>query len=532
MVTDLDEGVTDRIDGVFREWDRRDSPGCALGVYRDGELIHARGFGMANLEHGAPIRPDSIFHVASISKQFTSLCVALLEQDGALSLDDDIRALVPEIPDYGHTITIRHLIHHISGLRDQWDLLRLAGWREDDVITEGDVLEIAPRQTALNFPPGDQYLYSNTAYTLLAVIVRRASGKSLREFAAERVFRPLGMTRTHFHDDHREIVPGRTQAYVPGDDPKTYRISIPVFDLSGTTSLFTTVEDMARWDANFEHGTVGGDLLELRQTPARLNDGTSSSYGLGLRVGAHRGLEIVEHSGSDAGYRAHYVRVPSERLGVAVFANLSTIRPNRLAYAVLEAILGERMDPEEAPIELPEDQLARWTGIYRSPRTGNVQRVTLENGTLTLPLLDSTPLLPLDEHRFLLGPWRAGAVAFSETDGQVAMELRGGIEDRFEWVTDTPLDDIRLRDYVGFYTSDELGTEYTFTIEDGTLSWQRRKFSDTPLQSVLPDTFTHGGARFDFTRDATGTVDGFTVNTWRVRGVRFHRRGPSTTDQR
>ena len=524
MGATLDTGIIEQIDNVFQEWNRTDSPGCAVGVYRDGELAYASGFGMSNLEHGVPIRPDSIFHVASISKQFTAMCIALLDEDGALSLDDDIHTLVPEIPDYGHTIRIRHLIHHIGGLRDMWDLLRLAGWRQDDVITENDVLEIVPRQRALNFPPGDQYLYSNTGYTLLAVIVRRASGKSLREYAHDRIFAPLGMTRTHVHDDHTEIVHGRTQAYVPRGGNSGYSISIPVFDLSGTTSLFTTVEDLARWDANFDTGTVGGDLLELRQTAALLNDGTSSGYGFGLRVGTHRGVEIVEHSGADAGYRAHYVRVPLERLGVSVFANLSTIRPNRLAYAVLEVILGERMELEEEPVELHAPQLERWVGFYRSPRTGNVQQVAVNDGQLTLPVLDNTPLLPLEDHRFLVGPWRAGTLTFSETNSHIEMTLRGGLEDTFERVAETMPDASPILDYVGSYTSDELGTDYCFALDGDRLVWQRRKFSDKPLTPMLPDTFSHEGTRFDFSRDANGTVDGFTVNTWRVRGVHFARR--------
>ena len=254
------EIVAERIDSIFEEWDDNSSPGCALGIIHNGQIVYSRGHGMANLEHGIVISPGSIFHVASISKQFTDICVAMLAEEGLLSLDDDIRRHVPEIPDFGATITVRHLMHHTSGLRDMWDLLRLAGWRADDLVTENDMLWVSARQQATNFQPGDEYLYSNTGYALLALIVHRVSGKTLRTVAHERIFEPLSMTSTHVHDDHTEIVKGRTQAYEPREIGGL-KISIPVFDV-GTTSLFTTVEDMARWDDNF---TIDGSA-EMRSS--------------------------------------------------------------------------------------------------------------------------------------------------------------------------------------------------------------------------------------------------------------------------
>ena len=210
-----DKPIDARVDEVFSRFDKADSPGCALAVIKDGQIVHKRGYGMSNFEYGIPVSPTSIFHVASISKEFTAMAIVLLARQGKLSLDDEVRKYVPEVPDFGERITIRHLIHHTSGLRDQWALLEMAGWREDDVITEGDILDLISRQKALNFKPGDEHLYSNTGYTLLAVIVQRVSGQSLRDFADANIFKPLGMTRTHFHDDHSMIVKDRTSAYQP-----------------------------------------------------------------------------------------------------------------------------------------------------------------------------------------------------------------------------------------------------------------------------------------------------------------------------
>ncbi|HEY4132314.1 MAG TPA: serine hydrolase domain-containing protein, partial [Gemmatimonadaceae bacterium] len=277
------------IDKVFDAWRSTNGPGCAVGVGRNGNVMFERGYGMANLETGTPITPSSIFHVASVSKQFTAMSIMLLEHDGKLSVNDNIRKYLPEIPDYGTPITIRHLLTHTSGLRDQWSLMYLQRGRfEEDRITEADVMDIVPRQTALNFTPGAEYLYSNTGFTLLGVIVKRVSGKSLRDFADERIFKPLGMTHTHFHDDYSMLVPGRTSAYEPRGN--SWRVSIPNFDVYGATSLFTTVGDLLTWEANFDNPTIADRTIVSRmEAPTILTNGDTSTYGFGLIAGTYRG---------------------------------------------------------------------------------------------------------------------------------------------------------------------------------------------------------------------------------------------------
>jgi CubicO group peptidase (beta-lactamase class C family) len=293
------------IDSIFAPWDNTRSPGCAIAISRQGRIVFSRGYGMANLELGVPITPASIFHVASISKQFTAACVALLAAEGRVSWADDIRKYVPELPDYGHRITLAHLAHHTSGLRDQWTLLRLADWRNDDLITEADVLKIAVRQKAVNFAPGDEFLYSNTGYTLLAIVVHRVSGQTLRDFADARLFTPLDMRSTHFHGDHTEIVHGRTSAYEPRRGGGL-KISIPVFDTYGATSLFTTAGDLLKWQRSLVEARVGGrDFVDALMISGRLNDGKDTGYGFGLSTRKWRGITEVGHAGADAGYRAH-----------------------------------------------------------------------------------------------------------------------------------------------------------------------------------------------------------------------------------
>ena len=371
----MDQMLVDKVDQIFADVSGEDSPGCAVGIVQNRELIYARGFGMANLECGMPILPSSVFHVASVSKQFTCMAILLLAAQQKLCVDDDVRKYIPELPDYGQVMTIGHLAHHTSGLRDQWDLLRLAGWREDDVKTNEDMLYLACRQRALNFKPGDEYLYSNTGYTLLALIVERVTGQSFRAFTQEHIFDPLGMTSTHFRDDHTELVVGRTSAYVPRDDGG-YRVKIPMFDTVGATSLFTTVEDLALWHTNFETGVVGQSVMDQMHTQGVLNNGEVIAYAFGLSIDVYRGLKRVQHSGSDAGYRSHFVRFPEQNAAMIVLSNLSTANPGQrvkdMTDVYFEGVLMPANDvssdgsPPVAQVQDGEMTPADYMGVYYS----------------------------------------------------------------------------------------------------------------------------------------------------------------------
>jgi CubicO group peptidase (beta-lactamase class C family) len=294
-----------QIDANFSAFDSTHTPGCAVAIGMAGNILYERGYGMANFDYDIPIRPDSVFHVASVSKQFTAFAIHLLAFEGKLSLDDDIRKHLPEMPEYEEgTITVRHLVHHTSGLRDQWDVLMMAGWNyEGDIISNRHVLNLAQLQRGLNFKPGDEYQYSNAGYTLMALIVERCSGKSLRHFLNEHVFRPLGMSCTHFHDDHNEIVPQRATGYNARQEGG-YRISVPSFDTVGATSLFTTAQDLTRWAGNYISRKVGSGAIENMLKPYVLNSGQEIKYRGGIMVDEYRGVRRLSHSGGDAGYHS------------------------------------------------------------------------------------------------------------------------------------------------------------------------------------------------------------------------------------
>jgi CubicO group peptidase (beta-lactamase class C family) len=391
-------GISRWVDSVFAPYNRRGVPGCAVGVVQGDSLVYSRGFGDAVLLNRVRNTPSTAFYIASLSKQFTALSVLLLQQDGKLSLDDDIRRWVPEVPSLGH-ITLRQLLQHTSGLRDYYGLLAINGWRQNELLTEREFLDLVSRQRALNFSPGTEFLYSNTGYALLSIVVRRASGHSLREFAAARIFGPLGMKDTQFRDDHTLTVDNEAIGYVPQDGG--FAVSIPQLDVVGDGGVFSTVEDLARWDANFDSGVVGGrEGMKMMQQTATLPDGRSTGYALGLSVGNFAGSRVVSHSGAFGGYRSTYLRFPEDHLSVITLCNVSAMSSQlaeRVATLYLGKGLGNGVDPfpSSLPRYLPAtpdplkgvlvpDEQVWLEGKYFSPELAMEVVVRSENSRLVL----------------------------------------------------------------------------------------------------------------------------------------------------
>jgi len=349
----LADSVVHGIDGVFARFTSK-TPGCAVGVFQNGSIVFAKGYGLANIEYDVPITPRTPFIMGSVSKQFTAASIALLVEQGRLSLNDDVRKYVPELHDYGKRVTIDNLVHHTSGLRDFWALVDLAGMRYDDGYNVGDVVALAARQRNLNFDPGAEYAYSNTGYILLGVVVQRVTGKTLREFAAEQFFGPLGMSNSQFHDDHNEPVHGRAAAYSPAPGANgAWKINIWNNDIVGQGGLMTTMEDLQKWDENFYTGKVGGpEFLKRQLQRGKLNNDSTLAYAFGLEVGGYRGLSMVEHSGSTGGYRTDLARFPSTHTSVATMCNVSNADAVGLAHRVADIVLAQKFTqprPASAP---------------------------------------------------------------------------------------------------------------------------------------------------------------------------------------
>lgn len=525
LAAQLPDAARRGVDSVFASFDRTDAPGCAVGVSERGVSVYQRAYGMADLQHRLALSERSIFHVASISKQFAAVAVALLAEDGKLGLDDDVRQHVPELPDHGARITIRQLMHHTSGLRDQWQLLSWAGWRfPSDLITERDVLEILARQRGLNFRPGDEYLYSNSGFTLLAVIVRRVSGQSLREFADARIFTPLGMHDTHFHDDHSMIVPGRTAAYSPRTGGG-WHVSIPVFDTYGATSLFSTTGDLLAWMAHLDQPRFGSAALwQAAQTSGVLNDGTPINYGYGLTLSTWRGVRAVGHGGADAGYRAYVERYPDQGVAVAVLCNRANVASADLARGVAAAVLGDRLpramvEMRAMPHRPNAAARAAWEGTYRDPVSHAVLRVRVSGDSViangqVLEFGSDTTATRRD------APGWISLQPGSGTSATIRVHPRGLRQVVYERQA-PPFP--TLAAYEGRYASEELDTWYRLTVRGSSLVMSHRKLDDVTLVAAGRDVFTYGGSVVVFTRDRRGRVTGFTLNGGRVRGVGFVR---------
>jgi len=391
-----------RVDRLFAQWDKPDSPGASLAVIKDGAVIYKRGYGQANLEFGIPNAPDTAFYLCSTSKQFTAMAIALLEEQGKLRLDDDIRKYVPEMPSYSRPITISHLIHHTSGLREYFTLWGMAGRNVADSITEEENLALLARQKSPNFTPGDQYSYNNSGYFLLSVIVKRVSGKSLRDFAAEHIFQPLGMNNSQYQDDRTILIPRRADSYLPKAGGG-FALGKTNFDLVGSGGIYTTVEDLAKWDQNFYHnklGKGGPSLIARVLTKSRLNSGQEHFYAFGLGVNQYRGEQINDHSGSFIGYRTELLRFPEHRFSVIVLSNVPTAEADKLARVVADIWLADKFKPgglttgpgaapatappakpSESP-SLTEAQLREFTGDFVSDELEVVWSLRLEQGQL------------------------------------------------------------------------------------------------------------------------------------------------------
>jgi len=523
-----------KVDKIFENWDKSDSPGAALAVVKGKKVIYTQGYGSANLEYDIPITPKTVFHVASVSKQFTAFAVTMLADSGKLSLDDDIRLHLPEIPDFGKTITIRHLLHHISGLRDQWELLAMAGWRLDDVITKNHILKMVRRQKDLNFAPGEEYLYCNTGFTLLAEIVGRITEKPFRDWTQDNIFNSLDMTNTHFHENHEKIVKNRSYYYSPQGEG--FRKRVLSYANVGATSLFTTVEDLAKWVINFENKVIANDaVIAQMHEQGRLNSGEKINYALGLSVGEYKGLKTVGHGGADAGFRSQVVRFPEEDFAVIVLSNLSAINTNRLAMQVADIYLSKKTiekkpskkKAERASVELDSKILESYEGIYQI-RPDYVLTIKKQDEQLTVQGTGGRKYILYAESERMFFRRNANFEIFFEINnvGDITKITIKDNGKELEGIKIVPilLTSEQIAEYTGEYYSSELDTFYRIVFDEGRLIVNHRKHDDFPLTVITPDYYSGTQWFFrtvHFTRDDNFRINGFLVTGSRVRNLRF-----------
>jgi CubicO group peptidase (beta-lactamase class C family) len=491
-----------------------------------------------------------VFDIGSTSKQFTAASVLLLEKQGKLSVNDDVRKYIPELPDYGRTITILHLLNHTSGLRDYLELMWLAAINFDSVTTDDDALQIVVRQRATNFPPGTDWLYSNTGYFLLSLIVKRVSGKTLREFASESIFVPLQMTHTQFGDDHTALIANRVLAYDPSEKEGGYALEVSYFEQTGDGAVHTSVQDLQRWDENFYTGQVGGAaFLAEMQEQGRLNNGKVLDYAKGLFIADYRGLRTVSHGGAWGGYRAELLRFPDQHFSVACLCNRGDANPSRKAQLVAEIYLGSLMRPSQDTVAarggpgaaaVTEEQLANVSGTYRDVTTGAMARVALRNHRLVADILGTkTQLRAASPTEFVTEPAPETRLVFEPASDGAPKRMRiasgKGAAADYEAVAEYAPSAAELNAHAGDYASDELAVSFRLGMVEDKLKLVAvldpaglKRSGGIPLDELRPalmDEFEVGGTSvtLHFARNVEHAITAFTLDAGRARGIVFTR---------
>jgi CubicO group peptidase (beta-lactamase class C family) len=535
----LPDSLTKRIDNLFIRWNNTLSPGCAIGIVRNDSLIYAKGYGLANLEYAIPISPETIFHTASVSKQFTAYAIVLLARQGKLKLDDDIHKYLPWFPDLKEKITIRQLLNHTSGIRDQWQLLAVSGTRLDDVITQDHIVKLLSKQQALSFKPGEQYSYSNSGFTMLAEIVKAVTGQTLRAFTDSAIFKPLNMKNTHFHDDYTEIVKNRSYSYNRKANIH-FTNSILSYSNAGATSLFCNVNDMANWMMNFYIPKVGTQKdIELLTQKGKLNDGKELSYALGIVVNTYKGWKQYSHSGGDAGYRTYITVFPDLKMGFIVFSNLGDFNPVAKTYELADLFIKDTATKVIATAPSAIDtgkailkdlvSARNFAGHYLSD-AGAQFSFTLRNQKLYWDWYGrSDLLLKAEKDTFCVAQSPEIKFVFSISgakDTLVKHYWPEGERLLQKYTLDSIQTDKALQTYTGTYYSPELDCKYSIVLKNRNLMLTNNKYGDTKLTLLGKDDLQNDFwwmGHLKVMRNNKNQITGFEVNDGRIMHLRFNK---------
>ncbi|GAA0853551.1 serine hydrolase domain-containing protein [Aliiglaciecola litoralis] len=531
------EGKIDQLMGIYGDG----TPGGVVAIVRKGKIAYSKGYGMANVEYDIANTIATPYHMASVSKQFTAFAIAMLAEQGKLSIDDDVHQYLPQLPDFGQKITLRHLLNHTSGLRDHWNLWAMSGGQMDDVIRQQDLLALIYRQQELNFTPGDEFLYSNTGYLLLSEVVSKVSGEPFAKWMQSNVFKPLGMNSTQIYDNHERIVKGRAYSYQNTEEGLSK--SVLSYANSGATSLFTTAEDLALWLHNFHTAKVGGpEVIKAMQVQGVLNNGETIKYALGLSIGKHNGLRKISHGGADAGFRTMLAYYPEIESGVIVLGNIASFQPGFISDTAAELFFAQHMtehtkqDSEKSetashanstiPEEVAHAVIGKW-----SIENGPELVISFEQRVL-FAQLENRPkrkLLPLGELLFRVdmndmdikiqfesaveGKINHGTL--HQNGGMPMKRLRG-------WQPDTK----QLTQYTGRYFSEELETFYVIELEDENLMIKHIRHGDFKLTPKEKHSFNAGRwylGEITFTQNESGEFSLMKMTNGRVRNLLFEK---------
>ncbi|WP_448634575.1 serine hydrolase domain-containing protein [Pedobacter panaciterrae] len=533
----MPDAITKKIDGLFTKWNTPNTPGCVIGIVRNDSLIYAKGYGLANMEYGVPNTPETIYHMASVSKQFTAYAIVLLARQGKLKLDDDIHKHLPWFPDLKEKITIRNLLNHTSGIRDQWQLLAISGTRLDDVITQEHIVKVLSKQQALNFKPGEEYSYSNSGFTMLAEIVKSVTGKTLRQFTDSVIFKPLGMNSTHFHDDYTEVVKNRSYSYYPREGGG-FNNSILSYSNAGATSLFTNVDDMAKWVMNFYKPTAGtAEDIRLLTQKGKFNNGKESDYALGIVNNTYKGWRQYSHNGADAGYRTSVVTFPDLKMGFIVFSNVGDFNPGGKGYEIADLFIkdttAKATKPEAKPVDTNKAVLKditaakKFEGNYIAD-DGAQFGFKLKNQKLYWDRYGrSDVLLEAEKGTFMVASSPDVKFQFSTAKGDTVVKQwwPDGKRSLIKYAVSNQTDK-QLQAYAGTYYCPELDCKYGIVLKGHDLILTNSKYEDSKLKLIGKN---HAGTDYwwmghlKMLRDNKNQIIGFEVNDGRIMHLRFNK---------
>jgi len=529
----MNSKTTREIDRLFSNCNKPDMPGFSIAVIRRGKIEYSRGYGMSSLEHGVPISAGTVFDIGSTSKQFVAFCIALLERRGKLSLDTEVRKFIPELTAYRYPVTLRHLIFHTSGIRDYLALMELAGMRYENEYPDEEVLGLILRQKALNFKPGEEFLYSNSGYLLLGEVIKRVSGQSLREFSDKNIFSPLGMRNTHFHDDFTQVIKNKATGYSVGDG--NVKVCVSLFDVVGDGGVNTTVGDLALWDRNFYRNILGGggELINKITTPGRLNNGRILDYAHGLFVTEYKGQKLISHGGAWVGYRSELLRFPEKMCSVICLSNMAQAKPTALAKQIADIYFKNELSVVTRPSETPavkkisaSNSRGIKTGFYSNCGSDKFLEISRKDNKLFLRDEDFTyELYPEGNNRFVIasGSRELTIVRGGLSVPALTLKKLNGPTLTYEKIRPGSFRQMPLSGISGDYYSAELGVTWRLSAGAKKIFLERKGLPKEELRPVQRGVFAEDYLWIKFPSAANKSVKQFLLNAGRVRNIIFCR---------
>lgn len=531
------------VDSIFSEWDNTDTPGAALGIIKDGNLIYFKGYGLANLEYDIPITDSTIFRIGSTSKQFTAACIILLAKQKKLSLEDKLISYFPEFPEYAEKITIRDLLNHTSGIRDYLTISYLKGLESEDYYRDKNIMDWLINQNELNFEPGQEYKYSNSGYWLLGKIVEKVSGKNMADFAQEEIFIPLGMYNTHFHNDHNKIVKNRASGYDQTDDG--FKISMTTLDMIGDGGIFTNIKDIKTWDdAYYNSEVLNKEFWDLMTQKGILNNGEVLDYASGLFIGEYKGLKTVRHAGGFVGFKAELLRFPEQKLSIVIFANRKDARPQAIANQVADIILKNSFIENDGKIQneikemknnsfiiLSEAEVNKHTGNYWNDNDLYARKIYVKNDTLRYYRNEGneSKLMPISKNEFkMMNTSNDVLVRFDNyTTPSMTVIINKGKPVFFNKYQPKAYTSEKLAEFQGNYYSEEIDVSYSLKLENEILMLYINGNKKSPLKSLKKKNIFKNDnyGVFQFTNDQQGNIVGFQLDSYsgRAKNLKFER---------